>query len=212
MKERPNVDHHPDRRIADLRIPWLVRGRTQSRPEVHLRHRRDVESGSDAPGRQIGCIDPLRCRGGRRGEPRQRDEISNAGSAWRGRCDRAAATLRIDRDHYRWRLQVQPPNPAYAQQSRNRGAPGPIRSGGAADGGGCGSTCLDDCVSPVARWSQRLHPGYGSDIARPACPIVSAITIIYSPKPAEKPPVARPNDDEINPVNRSGVVVFSTGG
>jgi hypothetical protein len=48
--------------------------------------------------------------------------------------------------------------------------------------------------------------------ARPASAKVSAITIIYSPKPAEKPPVARPNDDEINPVNRSGVVVFSTGG
>jgi 7,8-dihydroneopterin aldolase/epimerase/oxygenase len=44
MKEPPNVDDHPDRRIADLRVPWLVRGRTQSWPEVHLRHRRDVES------------------------------------------------------------------------------------------------------------------------------------------------------------------------
>ena len=40
-------------------------------------------------------------------------------------------------------VQVQPPNPAYAQQSRNRGAPGSIRSGGSADGGGAGSTCLD---------------------------------------------------------------------
>src|SRR5207237_3737981 len=62
-----------------------------------------------------------------------------------------------------------------------------------------------DCAS--------LHPGYAcSGAPRPALSKVSAITIIYFPKPAEKPPVARPNDDEINPVNRPGVVLFSTGG
>jgi uncharacterized surface protein with fasciclin (FAS1) repeats len=37
--------------------------------------------------------------------------------------------------------------------------------------------------------------------ARPAFSKVSDITIIYSPKPAEKPPVARLNDDAINPVS-----------
>jgi hypothetical protein len=57
------------------------------------------------------------------------------------------------------------------------------------------------------------RPGYDLPVAaRLASAKVSAITIIYSPKPAEKPPVARPNDDEINPVNRPGVVVFITGG
>ena len=57
------------------------------------------------------------------------NEISNAGSTRGGHRNRPAATLRIDRHHLRGRLQVQPPNPAYAQQSRDRGAPCALRSG-----------------------------------------------------------------------------------
>jgi len=40
--------------------------------------------------------------------------------------------------------------------------------------------------------SAALHPGDMPVAARPASSKVSTITIIYSPKPAEKPPVARP--------------------
>jgi hypothetical protein len=47
--------------------------------------------------------------------------------------------------------------------------------------------------------------------ARPAPSKVSAITIIYSPKPAEKPPVARPTTTKSTGPSTS-VVVFTTGG
>ena len=42
--------------------------------------------------------------------------------------------------------------------------------------------------------------------------IVSNITLIYSPKLAEKPPVARPNDDAIKSSTASAVVDRSTAG